>query len=104
MFVPFHDGVISQFEHYDKLAELDWDGYRERYGNIQRLDRILEAEKDDVNKYRASKQADALMLLYLLSSDELRELLKRLELRLPTRPRSRRWSITTWPERHTGRR
>ncbi|HJT95481.1 MAG TPA: trehalose-phosphatase [Mycobacterium sp.] len=78
MFVPFHDGVISQFEDYDKLAELDWDGYRERYGNIQRLDRILEAENDDVNKYRASKQADALMLLYLLSSDELRELLKRL--------------------------
>ena len=34
MFVPFHDGVISQFEGYDELAELDWDAYRERYGNI----------------------------------------------------------------------
>ena len=79
MFVPFHDGVISQFEGYDKLAELDWDAYRSRYGNIQRLDRILEAENDDVNRYRASKQADALMLLYLLSSDELRELLDRLD-------------------------
>jgi alpha,alpha-trehalase len=78
MFVPFHDGVISQFEGYDKLAELDWDDYRQRYGNIQRLDRILEAENDDVNRYKASKQADALMLLYLLSSDELQELLDRL--------------------------
>ncbi|MEO3756935.1 trehalose-phosphatase [Mycobacterium sp. B14F4] len=78
MSVPFHDGMISQFEGYDQLAELDWDAYRERYGNIQRLDRILEAEGDDVNRYRASKQADALMLLYLLSSDELGELLTRL--------------------------
>ena len=79
MFVPFHDGVISQFEGYDELAELDWDAYRKRYGNIQRLDRILEAENDDINRYKASKQADALMLLYLLSSDELRELLDRLD-------------------------
>ena len=79
MFVPFHDGVISQFEGYEQLAELDWDAYRERYGNIQRLDRILEAEEDDVNRYKASKQADVLMLLYLMSSDELRELLDRLD-------------------------
>ena len=71
MFVPFHDGVISQFEGYDELAELDWEAYRARYGSIHRLDRILEAENDDVNRYQASKQADALMLLYLLSSDEL---------------------------------
>jgi len=79
MFVPFHDGVISQFEGYEQLAELDWDSYRERYGNSQRLDRILEAEEDDVNRYKASKQADALMLLYLMSSDELRGLLARVE-------------------------
>jgi trehalose-phosphatase len=78
MFVPFHDGMISQFEGYEKLTELDWESYRARYGNIQRLDRILESEGDDVNRYRASKQADALMLLFLLSSDELRELLERL--------------------------
>lgn len=78
MFVPFHDGVISQFEGYSDLAELDWNHYRERYGNIQRLDRILEAENDSVNNYKASKQADALMLFYLLSSDELLGLLGRL--------------------------
>jgi alpha,alpha-trehalase len=71
MFVPFHDDVISQFEGYSELAELDWEHYRQRYGNIQRLDRILEAEDDSVNNYKASKQADALMLFYLLSSEEL---------------------------------
>jgi trehalose/maltose hydrolase-like predicted phosphorylase len=83
MFVPFHDeGVITQFEGYEALDELDWDAYRERYGNIQRLDRILEAEGDSVNRYKASKQADVLMLFYLLSADELRVLFERLGYRL----------------------
>jgi trehalose/maltose hydrolase-like predicted phosphorylase len=70
--------VISQFEGYDKLKELDWQGYRAAYQNMQRLDRILEAENDSVNNYRASKQADALMLFYLLSADEIYELFDRL--------------------------
>ncbi|MEU0504280.1 trehalose-phosphatase [Nocardia sp. NPDC005998] len=83
MYVPFHDGIISQFEGYDQLAELDWAHYRQRYGDIQRLDRILEAEGDDINRYRAAKQADVLMLFYLLSSDELRELLAELGYDLP---------------------
>lgn len=78
MYVPFHDGVISQFEGYEELAELDWEKYRTRYGNIGRLDRILEAEGDDVNRYKVSKQADVKMLFYLLSADELRELFDRL--------------------------
>jgi trehalose/maltose hydrolase-like predicted phosphorylase len=75
MFVPFHSGVISQFEGYEELEELDWDAYRQRYGNIQRLDRILEAEGRSVNGFQASKQPDVLMLFYLLSADELRDLL-----------------------------
>lgn len=83
MYVPFHDGVISQFEGYERLAELDWDHYRRRYGNIQRLDRILEAEGDDIGRYRAGKQADVLMLFYLFSADELRELFTRLDYELP---------------------
>jgi trehalose/maltose hydrolase-like predicted phosphorylase len=83
MHVPFHQGpdgigVISQFEGYDDLLELDWNGLRERFGNIQRLDRILEADNDSVNRYKASKQADVLMLFYLLSADELRELFARM--------------------------
>ncbi|MCB9372971.1 MAG: glycoside hydrolase family 65 protein [Microthrixaceae bacterium] len=76
--VPFHDGVISQFEGYGDLDELDWEGYRERYGDIRRLDRVLEAEGDSTNRYRLSKQADVLMLLYLLTADEVIELFGRL--------------------------
>ncbi len=78
MFVPFHDGVPSQFEGYADLAELDWTAYQRRYGDIQRLDRILEAEDDDVNRYRVAKQADVLMLFYLFSADELAGLFRRL--------------------------
>jgi alpha,alpha-trehalase len=78
MRVCFHDGVISQFEGYEELEELDWDGYLSRYGNIQRLDRILEAEGDSANRYRLSKQADVLMLFYLFSSTEVVELFDRL--------------------------
>ena len=79
LLLPFHDdGVLSQFEGYDRLEELDWEAYRARYGNIQRLDRILEAEGDTPNRYKASKQADVLMLFYLLSADELGQLFARL--------------------------
>jgi trehalose/maltose hydrolase-like predicted phosphorylase len=77
MFVPFHDGgrIISQFEGYEHLAELDWDAYRERYdGNIGRLDRILKAEGDDPGRYKLAKQADTVMLFYLFSDDVLRRL------------------------------
>ncbi|MBB6420363.1 glycoside hydrolase family 65 protein [Streptomyces sp. AK010] len=80
--VPFHDGIISQFEGYGDLAELDWDGYRERHDDIRRLDRLLEAEGDSVNRYKASKQADALMLGYLFSPSELQRLFRRLGHRL----------------------
>jgi alpha,alpha-trehalase len=75
----FHDdGIISQFEGYDKLEEFDWEGYRKKYGDIQRLDRILEAEDDSPNRYKASKQADVLMLFYLFSADELRNIFEQL--------------------------
>ncbi|AIT79179.1 glycoside hydrolase family 65 protein [Novosphingobium pentaromativorans] len=78
LLVPFHEGVISQFEGYERLLEFEWDIYREKYGDIRRLDRILEAEGDTVNRYKASKQADALMLFYLFSAEELRELFSHL--------------------------
>ncbi|MFA5367108.1 MAG: trehalose-phosphatase [Dehalococcoidia bacterium] len=79
MCIFFHDdNIISQFEGYDTLDEFDWNGYREKYGDIHRLDRILEAEGDTPNRYKVSKQADVLMLFYLLSDDELCELFCRL--------------------------
>jgi len=77
--VCFHDdGVISQFDGYDRLAELDWDRYRTTYGNIGRLDLILEAEGDSTNRYKLAKQADVLMLLYVLGPDQLLAQLDRL--------------------------
>lgn len=79
MRVVFHDnGIISQFEGYDKLKEFDWEGYRKKYGNIQRLDRILEAEGDTTNRYKLSKQADVLMLFYLFSAEELVQMFNQL--------------------------
>jgi alpha,alpha-trehalase len=77
--VDFHDdGIISQFQGYGDLEEFDWEGYQRKYGNIQRLDRILEAEGDSPNRYKVSKQADVLMLFYLLSADELGDIFGRL--------------------------
>ena len=79
MFVPFHDGdIISQFEGYETLEELDWNHYREQHGEAMRLDRILESEGDSPNRYKASKQADVLMLFYLFSCEELQRLFNRL--------------------------
>ncbi|MDP3082084.1 MAG: glycosyl hydrolase family 65 protein [Rubrivivax sp.] len=77
--VPFHgEGIISQFDGYGELQEFDWDGYAKKYGDTQRLDRILEAEGDTPNRYQVSKQADVLMLFYLFSADELALLFEQL--------------------------
>lgn len=79
MRIVFHeDGIISQFEGYDQLAEFDWQKYKRKHGNIQRLDRVLEAEGETPNNYKASKQADVLMLFYLFSSEELARIFQRL--------------------------
>jgi trehalose/maltose hydrolase-like predicted phosphorylase len=79
MFVPFQEGgIIGQFEGYADLEELDWDAYRAKYGNIQRLDRILRAEGEDPDRYKIAKQADTVMLFFLFSSDELRQIFERL--------------------------
>ncbi len=76
--VPFFDGVISQFEGYQALETIDLAAYRARYGNIGRLDLILEAEGDTVRRYQVAKQPDVLMLLYLFSAEELRDVLGQL--------------------------
>lgn len=71
--VGFHrDGILTQFDGYENLRELDWEGYRDRYGNIGRLDLILEAEDDSTNRYKLAKQPDVVMLVHLLGRDGLR--------------------------------
>lgn len=66
-------GLILQFDGYEELEELDWERYRSKYGDIQRLDRILKAENDTPNRYKLNKQADVLMLFYLFSAEELED-------------------------------
>jgi trehalose/maltose hydrolase-like predicted phosphorylase len=79
MYVPFHgDGIISQFEGYDELEELDWAAYRAKHRNIQRLDRILRAEGDEPDRYKLAKQADTVLLFVLFSPDEIQRLFERL--------------------------
>lgn len=76
MTIPFHgDRIISQFEGYGDLDEFDWAGYRAKYDNIQRLDRILDAEGDTPNRYKLSKQADVGMIFYLFPDEQLAALL-----------------------------
>jgi alpha,alpha-trehalase len=77
----FHDdGALCQFEGFDKLLPLDWRALQDEHD--QRVDWLLEARGDDVNRYQVSKQADVLMLLHLLTPQELGEIGERLGYRL----------------------
>ena len=79
MYIPFTgDQIILQFDGFDQLKDLDWEKYHKKYGEVLRLDRILEKEGDSPNNYKASKQADVLMLFYLFSADELLAFFKQL--------------------------
>lgn len=79
LFIPIQeDGIVAQFEGYEKLKEFPWDDYRAKYGDLQRIDRILEAEGEDANEYKVSKQADFLMVFYLFSREEIELIFDRL--------------------------
>ncbi|OQY00667.1 MAG: hypothetical protein B6I26_07025 [Desulfobacteraceae bacterium 4572_130] len=70
--------IISQFEEYENLKEFDWENYKNKHKNIQRLDRILEKENNSSNNYKICKQADVLMLFYLFSDKQLKKIFHRL--------------------------
>lgn len=79
MYIPFvEDEIILQFDGFNELKDLDWKKYRKKYGEVLRLDRILEKEGDSPNNYKATKQADVLMLFYLFSANELVSCFKQL--------------------------
>lgn len=74
MRVPFHgDGIISQFDGFGGLAELNLATLEG-----ERPDWALEARGDDVNRYQVLKQADVLMLYHLLGERKLIAILRRL--------------------------
>lgn len=69
------DGIIAQYDGYFDLKELDWDYYKQKYGNIYRLDRILKAEGKSADEYKVAKQADMLMIFYILDEKEVKDLI-----------------------------
>jgi len=73
--VSDHD-IVEQFEGYFRLAELDWEHYREQYGDIHRLDRILKSEGKSPDDYKLAKQADFLMSFYNLGTGEVKSIME----------------------------
>ncbi len=77
------DGIIEQFAGYFKLKEFDFEKYKNKYRDIHRADRILKAEGDSPDKYKISKQADALMSFYNLNDREIQEVFEATNIELP---------------------
>lgn len=79
MFVPFHEGVLSQFSGYEHLPWMTLDELSDRYGSdLGRLDRLMEADDDHPRNYQIAKQADTLMLGSALTPKRLARTLQRL--------------------------
>ncbi len=77
------EGIIQHFRGYFDLKELDWDAYREKYGDIHRLDRILKAEGESPDAYKLSKQADLLMVFYNLGNEEVTRMIETMGYQVP---------------------
>ena len=69
------DEILSQFDGYMDLEELNWGHYRKKYKDIRRMDRILKSEGDSPDRHKVSKQADVLMTYYLLSPGQVKNIL-----------------------------
>ena len=80
--VEVKKGIIMQFENFDKLKDLKWENYRNKYVDISRMDRILKAEGKSPNNYKVVKQPDALMVFYLLGFDEAVSILRSLGIKI----------------------
>ena len=77
------EGIIAQYDGYFELKELDWDYYRQKYGNVYRMDRLLKAEGKSADEYKVAKQADMLMTFYNLNKEEVDGLLADMDYHLP---------------------
>jgi len=78
LLVVFHgDGIISQFRGYDALTPFDLNEFKRNHPG-RRLDLALAADGRSANDLQISKQADVLMLPYLLPGARLTETLARL--------------------------
>ncbi len=70
------EDILSQYDGYFDLEELDWDHYREKYGNVYRMDRLLKAEGKSADDYKVAKQADTLQTFYNLDEEEVTGMLQ----------------------------
>ncbi len=80
--IVVENDILSQYDGYFNLKELDWDCYRKKYGNVYRMDRILKAEGKSADDYKVAKQADTLQLFYNLDKTDVDEILTKLGYRL----------------------
>lgn len=72
------DGIVAQYAGFFDLKPLDFDAYKKKYGNIYRMDRILNKEGKSINDYQAIKQPDFLMTYYLLGNKTVNEIISRM--------------------------
>ena len=76
--IVIKDNILAQYDGYFELEELDWDYYREKYGNIYRMDRLLKAEGKSADDYKVAKQADTLQIFYNLNEQTVTGILEEL--------------------------
>ncbi len=76
MFVPLNNGIINQFEGFEKLV--DFPRLKDGTLDMDILKHVLDQENGTPNEYKVCKQADVLLLFYVFSTEELKELFDRL--------------------------
>lgn len=77
------NGIISQYDGYFDLKELNWEFYKNKYKNVYRMDRLLKAEGESADDYKVAKQADTLMTFYNLDRMVIEGIFKELGYALP---------------------
>jgi len=74
--------IIMQFKDFDKLKKINFEKYKKKYSNIERMDRILKAEGKSPNEYKVIKQPDVLMIFYVLEFQEAIKILRKLGIKI----------------------
>ncbi len=77
------EGIISQYDGYFDLKELDWDFYKKKYKNVYRMDRLLKVEGKSADDYKVAKQADTLMTFYNLNKQTVDKIVNELGYEMP---------------------
>jgi beta-phosphoglucomutase family hydrolase len=76
--IIIEDNILAQYDGYFELEELDWEHYRQKYGNVYRMDRLLKAEGKSADEFKVAKQADTLQTFYNLPEVEVTNILNTL--------------------------